>query len=420
MLFYCRILKNIGILMNSNKLIVDKHSSTVAISSKLTLTQRKHYNYLLDNAQKQLKEEPNQTIFTIPQKELLNFFGLDKNYQYLERELKPLMEIVIEYNLFNKDKKRKYTAFPLLAGIDIEYGIVSYAFSPFMMDLVFNPDIFATINITVTKGIKSNYTLVLYELLEDYKTAPKIPKMTIEKFRTIMGIGDDKYKVFQKLKRDVIDRAVNEINSNEDIAFIVDYDLIKSGRKYSHIDFKFKFKEGRIPERLLNHSKKQEELENKKRREIAKFVSNVKKEYLGKKFCKPYYVGLSRYLKDTTFSIDTKTKMVKNDVDGKIVDVEIVQELFEKLYEKRNQAILGKVDITIFDYIGRKISLIEKVKDINDIEFEIENIYKIKNFKQDGGLGYKTILQDIKTKDIVKTQTLQDDVLLDYIRKKLV
>jgi len=113
-------------------------------------------------------------------------------------------------------------------------------------NLVLFPLMFAKINLVAIKGLRSRYSIALYELAEDYINA-QIPNMSMKDFRLLMGIEEGKYTKFSMFQRRVIDVAVNEINSNEDINFTLTYELIKTGRKITNIKF-IVHKEENIPQ----------------------------------------------------------------------------------------------------------------------------------------------------------------------------
>jgi len=77
--------------MNTNEIIIDKHSSSIQISNKITALQRKSYNYMLKVAKNEFKKNKNARVFTVTADELLIFFGFgDKNHKYLKKELETL------------------------------------------------------------------------------------------------------------------------------------------------------------------------------------------------------------------------------------------------------------------------------------------------------------------------------------------
>ena len=56
------------------------------------------------------------------------------------------------------------------------------------------------------------YSVRLYELLIQWKTAVKTPVFELSLFRGQMGLNDDEYKDMSNFKKRVLDLAINEIN----------------------------------------------------------------------------------------------------------------------------------------------------------------------------------------------------------------
>ena len=106
---------------------------------------------------------------------------------------------------------------------------------------------YAPLNIILIAGLKCSYAVVLYEFLRDYLTAPSIPVLTIENFRDLMGVGDNKYRAFPDFKKNVLAPAIEEVNLKTDI--ICHYELVKERgirNKYSHIHFFVNKKTGNL------------------------------------------------------------------------------------------------------------------------------------------------------------------------------
>ena len=90
-----------------------------------------------------------------------------------------------------------------------------------------------------TATLKSAYSVRLYELLVQWKTARKTPVFDIEVFREQLGVNPTDYERVYDFKKNVLDVAVKEINEKTDIQ--TSYDQVKRGRKI--IGFKFVVKE---------------------------------------------------------------------------------------------------------------------------------------------------------------------------------
>lgn len=90
-----------------------------------------------------------------------------------------------------------------------------------------------------TTRFDSVYSVRLYELLAQWRTAKKTPVFELETFRNQMGLGVNEYKKMNDFKKRVLDLAVDEINEKSDLT--VSYDQQKKGRKIT--GFKFTVKE---------------------------------------------------------------------------------------------------------------------------------------------------------------------------------
>ncbi len=228
-------------IMNKKEIVLNKHSAIIQMSNRITAVQRKGYNALLFFAKKELSEKnPINYKFEVEINIVLKVIGLGKeNYKYLKKHLRGLQDLKVEYNVLNKDKKEKWGSFSLLAGVEIENGVIVYSFPHQILDTLIDPKIYAFIDLTVIKGLKSKYAIALYELLQDYKKV-QMPKMTIEKFRKLMGVKEKQYTMFSIFRERIIEKAISEINQSEKINFVVDYELEKKGRKYFYIKFHIK------------------------------------------------------------------------------------------------------------------------------------------------------------------------------------
>lgn len=97
-------------------------------------------------------------------------------------------------------------------------------------------DFFTSYLLEQTVSLNSMYSVRLYELLVQWKTAKKTPVFDIETFRAQMGVGIDEYKGMSDFKKRVLDLAVNEINGNTDLK--VSYENVKKRQKITGFKFK--------------------------------------------------------------------------------------------------------------------------------------------------------------------------------------
>jgi plasmid replication initiation protein len=91
-----------------------------------------------------------------------------------------------------------------------------------------------------TAQLKSVYSSRLYELLIQWRSTGKTPIITLEDFRSQLGIEENQYKLMSDFKKRVLDLAINDINEKTDIKAA--YQQHKKGRSISGFSFSFKQK----------------------------------------------------------------------------------------------------------------------------------------------------------------------------------
>ena len=92
-----------------------------------------------------------------------------------------------------------------------------------------------------TANLSSVYSVRLYELLTQWKTAGKTPVFELSQFRGQLGLADNEYKLMGNFKMRVLDVAVNEINEKTDLT--VSYTQEKRGRTISGFKFTVRAKD---------------------------------------------------------------------------------------------------------------------------------------------------------------------------------
>ncbi len=264
--------------------ILKKPSGTITISGNLDIRERKFYNVFLKVAEEGLKLNPQQHIFTttlIELKKALNVKEDDKNNTEYEKIIRRLSNITLEYNILEKDNYIRGFAH-LIDNVKIEtnkvtkFVTVSYSIpEEVRLSIISKNGIYASIDLMVIRGLQSKYSVILYEIVKDYHKV-EIPVMSMENFRKIFGV-EEKYTRIDHLKLRVLDVAVNELNNNENIDFFVGYELIKTGRVYTHIKFRVKPK----PARLTSSRSEKAMLENKvnENEDLQELLSYVPRAY---------------------------------------------------------------------------------------------------------------------------------------------
>ena len=217
---------------------VVKASPAIQIQSKISLLQRRAWNVLLANAYNEL---PNHEIHRVSMVELAAKLGFDsKNENYLKEVLRELRFCEVEWNLLNKDNKQVWGVAGLLASVEIENGICTYTFAPHLRLKLYNPRVYAKLNLRLQNRFTSRYALVLWELCFDYfdtdRNQGETPFISLETFRELLGVESDEYPAFSIFNRAVIKPAINEINKETD--YLVEVEQKRVGRKVAELKFR--------------------------------------------------------------------------------------------------------------------------------------------------------------------------------------
>ena len=215
-----------------------KASPAIQIQGNITHLQRRAWNVLLANAYDEL---PNREIHRVSMVELAEKLGFNsRNQAHLKEMLKALTECVVEWNALGKDEKQVWGVAALLASAEIEKGICTYAFAPHLRLKLYNPRVYAKLNLRLQNRFTDRHALILWELCFDYfdtaRDHGETPFIPLEKFRELMGVADDKYPAFKTLNQCVIKPAVKEINGLTN--FFVEVEQKREGRKIGFLKFR--------------------------------------------------------------------------------------------------------------------------------------------------------------------------------------
>ena len=215
-----------------------KASPAIQIQGNITHLQRRAWNVLLANAYDEL---PNKEIHRVSVVKLAEKLGFNsRNQDHLKDMLKALTECMVEWNTLGKDKKHVWGVAALLASAEIEKGICTYAFAPHLRLKLYNPRVYAKLNLRLQNRFTDRHALILWELCFDYfdtaRDHGETPFILLEKFRELMGVEDDVYPAFKTLNQCVIKPAIKEIN--ELTNFFVEVEQKRDGRRIGFLKFR--------------------------------------------------------------------------------------------------------------------------------------------------------------------------------------
>ncbi|HZC01173.1 MAG TPA: replication initiation protein, partial [Gammaproteobacteria bacterium] len=220
---------------------VIKHSAAIQIENNITLLQRRTWNALLYNAYDELETKEEHAI---PVKKLAGLVGYDSHDMgYLKEAALAMLRCIVQYNVLGKDgSSERWGAMALLAQVDIQKGLFSYAYSPELRRRLHNPAMYARLDLNMQKQFASKHALALWELCADYlgsgRDYGESPVIPLAEYRKLMGIADDMYPLFKLFNKRVIKEPIEEINRVSD--FLVSVNYRRSGRKVKALKFKIR------------------------------------------------------------------------------------------------------------------------------------------------------------------------------------
>jgi len=212
---------------------VKKHVAAIHTSGVLSLLERKMVNVLLLNAYDALLT---RRTHTLPIKHLCAMLGWDEsnNIERLQDVLLKLASTAVEFNMM-EDGKEVWRVMSMLSYGEIKDGICTYRYDEYLAERLYDPEIYATINIGIQRRFEGCYALTLYENCLRYKAVGSTGWWELNRFKNIVGATAPMYDEFKYLKRDVITKPVEEINRISDIQLIPEYQ--KQGRKVTAVRF---------------------------------------------------------------------------------------------------------------------------------------------------------------------------------------
>lgn len=349
--------------MKEKKHELKKHAATIHCANTLTLLQRKISNALLYHAYHELMEKDEHEITMKQLCKIIDYHG--HNYEAIKNSLRGLITTLIEWNVVDEESNMEdWTASTILASVRIKGPYCTYAYSPRMKQLLYSPKIYGKINLIIQSKFQSSYGLALYENCIRYKGLPQTKWFDLTLFRKLMGVPDSKYLIFRDLKRRVIDKSVNEINTYSDLSIEVEF--AKAARQVNKIRFKLKEKE--------------------------------KKKILGENIL---------------------AEKTKKDIYQKLIELGMTQSQADKVFTEYNEEyILEKIQMiktsenftTIKNFPGYLLSALKK--DFKNSKLTSLDLLNIKSDKKD---NYLTV----KNNAIEKNKEIYDQYISFFIDKKL-
>lgn len=211
-------------MAKDKNLTIKKHVNTIHINGELSLLQRKLANVLLYHAYPLL---PVQDRYEIGLTELYDLVGFEAHDKArLKVALQGLQKTLIQWSLLDEKGREAWASMPLLGSVLIleKEGICRYSYDTFLREKLYNPEIYATINLDIQKQFGSKYALALYENCVRFRNTGSTGWIALEVFRQLLGCdGQAHYDDFKQLSQKIIKPAVREVNETSDIELTPEY-----------------------------------------------------------------------------------------------------------------------------------------------------------------------------------------------------
>ena len=201
-----------------------KSVGAIHSSGNLTLVQRKLANVLLYSAYDKLLTKRTHTI---PVSIMCAMLGWEEsnNIDLLKESLLALQQTTIQFNL-REDGHEVWESMSMLSYAHIKNGVCTWRYDEALAEKLYDPAMFAMINLQVQRNIDSAYALNLYENALRYKdtNTGSTGRWELEFFREIVGATNAYYDDFRRLNSKIIKASIEKINEVSDIMMSVEYE----------------------------------------------------------------------------------------------------------------------------------------------------------------------------------------------------
>lgn len=208
---------------------------------------RKVYNVLLWHAQ----QDPTARQYSLPLATVSKQIDFSsRNYESLKDACRAMTSTLVEWDSPSTGEVTKWSVAPLLAGVDLVQRngmlFIEWSFGHNIQDQLLDPQRFANIRLSSVARLRSVAGIQLYEICARYQKNPS--KLTsrqhwtwwYEVLRSHPGSRSDKPPQYKFFKRDVLARAVAEVNSATELQ--VSFEEFKDGRAVRDLQFTVQLK----------------------------------------------------------------------------------------------------------------------------------------------------------------------------------
>lgn len=232
----------------SSKNLIYKDNKIIEASYKLTLTEQRLVLLAISQVNSSQKLSESDT-FTLSAEEYSRVFSISKDEAF--REMKKAMKELSKrwVKVIDDGNVSEEISWISKKSSTLDNQSIVIRFTVDIADYLGNlQGNFTKYRLMHISGMKSAYSIRIYELLMQWKTKRSV-LMGLDQLRDRLQLTSKSYEAFGSIKQKVIDPSVKEINECSDIE--AHYELIKDGKKVVALQFFYNFKPGRDPKEFL-------------------------------------------------------------------------------------------------------------------------------------------------------------------------
>ena len=230
--------------------LIRKHVNMLALvplNNPISLVARKIFTVLVGKAQLEYEQKD---IHEYPLHEIVSSIEFDSNdTKIIKNALKQLSETHVSWQSPTPDETIVWGRSVLVSGANIiknqktKAVTVRFSFDPQLRQYILSPDRYAILNRVMLNKFSSHPSMALYEICMRYKDNPK--QLTSKQpwewwYPVLTGNPAKEHKKgdYRFFKRDIIDKAIAQINQNSDISVsLIVHKSIKDRKTVEAIQF---------------------------------------------------------------------------------------------------------------------------------------------------------------------------------------
>jgi Initiator Replication protein len=220
----------------------------VHIKHKITLLQYKYWVLMVrafrDAYERGERLDNDKEYCYLPTEQLKDYLGYSPKTADIEQDLEAIRREPIIFNVLEKNGEKAKSGRGFISEWKVTTNRIGVIFPPVIREAIERLDdkgsLFHLLNWRAFNSFTGKYEAILYKLCKDFVGSGGPKPMSVEKFRSYMGIKETEYPDFKRLNQWVISGPIKRINESELSDIEVRAELRRENRKVSEIKFHVK------------------------------------------------------------------------------------------------------------------------------------------------------------------------------------